>query len=239
MYLYLLASFWVGSASKIYFEHLLSTSMVSATVKSCNWTDQNNCNYRCNMWRLVSIYISNLLDLPAVTSESASQFKTLLSGTCNTFSLLKQLKLSVNHWNDLLVVMTVRKLNKSTQREREVRCARKKCRWPLKHCRIFLSKGWSYSNPFNCSRTLLLGSPLLMHECMSLFQILVHDCAVKIISFKSMFIPCKNACWTWSFCTEKFLCFNYLAYHQCPMCRSENKGRKCNAKYNTFMQKVL
>ena len=49
-------------------------------------------HYRNVRW-LVSIYISNLLYLPAVTSKSASKLKTLLSGTCNAFEPQKTITL--------------------------------------------------------------------------------------------------------------------------------------------------
>ena len=46
-----------------------------------------------NVGRLVSVYITNLLDLQAITSEraseSVSQVNPLVSGTCNALSSLK------------------------------------------------------------------------------------------------------------------------------------------------------
>ena len=77
-----------------------------------------------------------------MTSESASQLKTLLS---------KQLKRSVNHWGDLIVVMTVRKLDKSTQ-----------CEWVSQMCKEKMTLTFKMLQEFFEQQIVMLESPCVL-----------------------------------------------------------------------------
>ena len=72
-----------------------------------------------NKRRLISMYVSHLLDIPSVTSESPSELKSLLSGTVNILSALEQLKRPVKQWDDLIIPLTIRKFDARTFREWE------------------------------------------------------------------------------------------------------------------------
>ena len=65
------------------------------------------------------MYVSHLLDIPSVTSESPSELKSLLNGTVNILSALEQLKRPVKQWDDLIIPLTIRKFDARTFREWE------------------------------------------------------------------------------------------------------------------------
>ena len=66
-----------------------------------------------NKRRLISMYVSHLLDIPSVTSESPSELKSLLNGTVNILSAL-ELERPVKQWDDLIIPLTIRKLDART-----------------------------------------------------------------------------------------------------------------------------
>ena len=72
-----------------------------------------------NKRRLISMYVSHLLGIPSVTSESPSELKSLLNGTVNILSALEQLKRPVKQWDDLIIPLTIRKFDARTFREWE------------------------------------------------------------------------------------------------------------------------
>ena len=67
-----------------------------------------------NKCRLISMYVSQLLDIPSVTSETPSELKSLLNGTVNILSALEQLKRPVKQWDDLIIPLTIRKFDALT-----------------------------------------------------------------------------------------------------------------------------
>ena len=66
---------------------------------------------------LISPHLNALTSLRAITTESAAELKKLLKGTNSAQGALQQLRRPVNQWDDLLVHLTVQKLDSTTRRE--------------------------------------------------------------------------------------------------------------------------
>lgn len=64
---------------------------------------------------LVSRIIKRLLELPQMTRECPIELARLLDGTTQALSALKNLKRPTQHWDDILVVHTVLKLDMATR----------------------------------------------------------------------------------------------------------------------------
>ena len=191
-----------------------------------------------NVRRLVSVYISNLLDIPAVTSESASHLKTLLSHTCNALSSLKQLKRSVEHWDDLLVVMTVRKLDKSSQREWESQMCKEKMPPTFKVLKEFLEQRIIMLESLHVQPNSTFKKPAISARVHIASTNTCALCNQDHFLQRCDLFRAKTPADREAFVRQKELCLNCLGYHKSPMCRSENKCRTCNEKHNTLLHEV-
>ena len=152
-----------------------------------------------------------------MTFESASRLKTLLSCTCNALSSLKQLHRPVDHWDDVLVVMTVRKLDKSTQREWESQMCKQKVPPTLQMFKEFLKQriimleslhvlpNSTIKKPANCTRVRVAYS--------SARALCSEDHFLQRCDLFRAKTPADRE----AFVRHKELCLNCLGYHKSPM----------------------
>ena len=67
-----------------------------------------------NKRRLINVHFSNLWSIEPVSHASASKLQALLDATNDSITALKNLDLGIEHWDEVLVFMTVRRLDKAT-----------------------------------------------------------------------------------------------------------------------------
>ena len=70
-----------------------------------------------NKRQFVSLHLDALTSLRALTTESSSELKRLIDGTTSSREALEQLQRPVKNWNDLLVHLTVQKMDSVTHCE--------------------------------------------------------------------------------------------------------------------------
>lgn len=69
-----------------------------------------------NKRRQVDAHLKSLFSLPAVTKESSAELRSLLSGTRNAVIAMRALERPVQHWDDVLVYITINKTDKETRK---------------------------------------------------------------------------------------------------------------------------
>ena len=69
-----------------------------------------------NQRLLISSHLKALTSLHATSAESSSELKRLIDGTVGSRGALEQLQKPVKEWDDLLVHLTVLKLDSATRR---------------------------------------------------------------------------------------------------------------------------
>lgn len=73
-----------------------------------------------NPQAIVNAYLQEFMDIPGVGSQSVSEIKNLRDKTSDIYTALLNLKRPVDQWEDLLVFVTVSKLDKVTRRDWEL-----------------------------------------------------------------------------------------------------------------------
>ena len=90
--------------------------------------------------QIVSYYIKKLFDLPALTSESSVELQTLLTDTTSIIDALREQNRPVSDWDDMIVHLTVQKLNEQCRRRWDLCIAQKNDPVTFSELREFLEK---------------------------------------------------------------------------------------------------
>lgn len=69
---------------------------------------------------IVNVHLQALVNIPCVTSQSVPELRTLRDKTQEAYTALLNLKHPVKQWEDLLVFLTVSKLDKTIRRDWEI-----------------------------------------------------------------------------------------------------------------------
>ncbi|XP_024887040.1 uncharacterized protein LOC112464328 [Temnothorax curvispinosus] len=80
-------------------------------------------NYE-NTKLLINTHLNSLLEFPAVAKDKPATIRQLIVHIRTHLKALKTLKISVEHWDELLIHMTKGKLNYATQKDWEEECNR-------------------------------------------------------------------------------------------------------------------
>ena len=184
------------------------------------------------------MYVSHLLDIPSVTSESPSELKTLLNGTVKILSALEQLKQPVKQWNVLIIPLNIRKLDARTFREWETSISKssgpptftQSQEWIQQRVDILETIAESHGTKGKKldSRTSRVQAHFISKDtgayCSGSHFIL--HCS----NFKEKSLSERK-----TFVTTKGLCFNCLGFHRSLECRNTNRCRDCKGEHHTLL----
>ena len=191
-----------------------------------------------NKRRLISMYVSHLLDIPSVTSESPSELKSLLNETVNILSALEQLERPVKQWDDLIIPLTIRKFDARTFRDWETSMSKSSepptftqlQEWIQQRVDMLESiaeshgtKGKKLEARTSRVQTHLVSKDICAYCSGSYFILHCNNFKEQSLSERKTFV------------TTKGLCFNCLGFHRSADCRNANRCRNCKGKHNTLL----
>lgn len=110
--------------------HYLKANLISDASLVLSNVQVTDANYR-TAWELlrkrydnpraiVNAHLQALVDIPSVSSQSVNEMKNLHDKTNEIYTALLNLKRPVNQWEDLMIFLTVSKLDKTTRRDWEI-----------------------------------------------------------------------------------------------------------------------
>ena len=206
-------------------------------------------NYYDSKRNLIRQSLNALFQLKPITSESFTALKQLRDGTHDAIETLKALDRPVDQMDDLLVHMTVQKLDPTTRRDWELSLGNTKTPTKWKELSTFLEirlqalentesarpvtsskKPPSSTKPFKSQQisvhTVTKSKQLSCILCQKEHQLHVCD------KFKSHSIDNKH-----KFISERNLCINCLRSHPVTACRSPFNCNVCQERHHTLLHR--
>jgi len=197
--------------------------------------------------RTIQSHIRAILDLPKISTSSATTLSTLLGETQKHIQSLKNLGQSVEKWDTLIIEIVLRKLDKITLQQWELSLQTTDV-VPFSTLETFLDARIRSLEAFEGSQRTNVEQPRTTKNTFSkqgsyfvaqdnsnvLCPVCSHSHAIyRCFKFKNMKIPERNAT-----VRKLHLCFNCLsAGHSVDKC-SAGKCRSCDKKHNTLLHDI-
>ncbi|XP_014211960.1 uncharacterized protein LOC106641895 [Copidosoma floridanum] len=191
-----------------------------------------------NKRRLVSALVRDLLNLPVITIESASELKALLSGTDNALAVLEQLNRHTDHWDDLIVALTVRKLDTQSFCEWESSICSQTDPPTFAQLDTFIEQRISMLEIISASvkaskvkekskSHVALNQSDKRHKCFY--------CQGKHFLYRCEEFHGKTPQKRRQFVAQKGLCTNCFGSHKLTDCKSSHRCRTCSCNHHTML----
>ena len=201
------------------------------------------CDYYTDKRRLVTMYVEAILDQPVIKSNSLSDLKKLINGVNFSINSLKQLGRNPQNWDDLLVIIIIRKFDLETRKEWEKRSCKTTEIPAMKDLlefinvrinileRVEISTNKKDSKQDN-SRSSRFSSAHVSYKascpsCSSDSHSIYACPDFKLKSTEEIFDLVK----------EKRLCFNCLGAHRCAQCTSKKKCQICDRNHHSLLHR--
>ncbi|XP_017489296.1 PREDICTED: uncharacterized protein LOC108377541 [Rhagoletis zephyria] len=189
---------------------------------------------------IINSYLTQIMNLPKVDAETASQLRVLCDGVTAALRALQHLGRSVSHWDDWLVFIIVNKLDVATRKAWELSLSSSDEVPTFEQIKKFLENRiqslevikLAYDEPQKAAKpkTTVKGYHTSTATCpiCSDKHIVQHCKQFKASSAKKELVMCHK------------LCFNCLRQgHMLRVCPSEGRCTVCKAKHNTLLHGVF
>lgn len=189
---------------------------------------------------IISRLIEKIFALPTMRAESAADLKQLIDGTNQSLRALQALQRDTAHWDDLLVVHTVSKLDLKTRQVWERHIAQSNDMPTFAQLEEFLEGELRSLEAVNCVAT----SSTQSHTKQKVVR--AHFVATNVVCVLCKGLHALYACEKFiamsvgerrEFITRERICFNCISTdrHISKACKSKYLCRICQRKHNTML----
>ncbi|XP_046407913.1 uncharacterized protein LOC124172514 isoform X1 [Ischnura elegans] len=235
---------------------------ISVTEQNFMLAWQSLKDYYENTRRSISAHLASLLDLKPMKNESASELRRIHAGAINLLLALEALQRPVGHWDDLIVIITERRLDPQTRRAWEIKLEESTTPPDYEMLKNFLkTKIMSLDNIESCKLepSSLSHSPGARNRVPFRRKVL-HDrrgfpitenCHItgRTLSREPLCVLCNRNHWLAycemfraktteqrkTFVESKELCLNCLGNHVLRNCLSKKRCQICHKRHHTLI----